>query len=106
MTDGTLLMTKDKRMRMSMLGGVLIRIKLHVKGRGYFQKNKKYSDGNSGENTKGTIDGENFSGGGGRGVEDAVLKRTGSPKEFRSTERGPREIWEYSSYYFEVFRNF
>lgn len=32
---------------------------------GRFQKNKKYSDGNSGENTKGTIDGENFSGGGG-----------------------------------------
>lgn len=30
-----------------------------------FQKNKKYSGGKSGENTKGTIDDENFSGGGG-----------------------------------------
>lgn len=67
-------------------------------GEGRFQKNKKYSDGNSGENTKGTIDGENFSGGwregrGGRGWSgDAVLKRTDSPKEFRSTERGPGKV--------------
>lgn len=57
MTDETLLITKDKRTRMPMLG-VLIRVKLHV--RGCFQKNKKYSDGNSGGYTKGTIDGENF----------------------------------------------
>lgn len=55
----TLLIMKDKRTRIPMLGGVLIWVKLHV--RGCFQKNKKYNNGNSGENTKGTIDGENFS---------------------------------------------
>jgi len=46
-------------------------MKLHVL-EGCFQKNKKYSDGNSGENTKGTIHSENFFGGG-----RAVEKRRG-----------------------------
>lgn len=51
-------------------------------------------------NTKDTIGGENFSEGEkerGRGsvLEDTILKRTGSPKEFRSMEKGPGGVvWQ------------
>lgn len=60
-------------------------------------------------NTKDTIGGENFSEGEReRGREevvcwDTILKRTGSPKEFRSMEKGPGGVvWQYSFYLFEV----
>lgn len=87
-------------------------------GEGRFQKNKKYSDGNSGENTKGTIDGENFSargGGGGRGGDvdgrgmrywnaQTRRKNSGRRKEARGRpwENTLLPLWSFSNTFFLI----
>lgn len=85
-------------------------------GEGRFQKNKKYSDGNSGENTKGTIDGENFSGGvaeGGGDVDGRGMrywnaqtrrKNSGWRKEARGRpwENTLLPLWSFSNTFFLI----